>query len=115
MQVRQTAAGPPPTGSCVLTPPPQGPDDSQDTPAPVGGPVSPQIPGGPRAARQAPGLLVLSLPEREGAPELGLALCSGWSRQPAGTVPGEGLLWVPGPQMLPGSQPTLAVHIPWAA
>ena len=40
-------------------------NESRDTQAPAGGPVSPQTPVGPERARQAAGLLVLSLPERE--------------------------------------------------
>ena len=52
-------------GALFSSPAPRGPGESRDTPAPAGGPVSPQTPVGPERARQAAGLLVLSLPERE--------------------------------------------------
>ncbi|CAN0403406.1 unnamed protein product [Rangifer tarandus platyrhynchus] len=80
-------------------------DESRDTPAPAGGPVSPQIRGSPSSGPAC------SFSAGERAPELGLHLCSGCSRQPARASPGEGLLWVPGPQMLPGC-PGYSPHWP---
>lgn len=73
-------------------------------PTPARGPISPDPRGCLRSVPLSPGLLVL-LREREEAPELGLPLCSGWSRQPAVPSLGRVCSGCPACRCCPGHSP----------